>query len=119
MNKIIIEKIESCIFVHTAYKSNGHGAFGEPDYTSYKYVILSDGAQVEVYDSMYILHDNHTVLDTGLICLLEPKMQKYLDLEYSKKLKDKRYGEYLKLKNEFENDPIYIRDQNILRIIND
>lgn len=97
MDKIIIEKMETCPLV----KEETDGAIGEYHTHKYNYVILG-GCQEKVYKGMYIVHDGENTHDIGHISNLKDNLRPLLDEQYEEKLKEERRQNYLKLKKEFE-----------------
>lgn len=103
MDKIIIEKMETCSLVRQGSESAGHGAFGESEVYRYNYVIIN-GCQEKIYKGMYIVHDGKNVYDTGYISHMKDNLRRLLDDNFEEKLKEERRTTYLKLKKEFENE---------------
>ena len=103
MDKIIIEKMETCSLVRQGSESSGHGAFGESEVYNYNYVIIN-GYQEKIYKDMYIIHDGKNVYDTGYISHMKDHLRRLLDDRFEEKLKEERRETYLKLKKEFENE---------------
>lgn len=103
MDKIIIEKMETCSLVRQGSESSGHGAFGESEVYNYNYVIIN-GHQEKIYKGMYIVHDGNNVYDTGHVSHMKDNLRRLLDEEYEVKLKEERRQNYLKLKKEFEHE---------------
>ena len=126
MNKIIIERASICLFVKTASESNGHDCWGSYEYNTYNYVLIS-GQKVKLYgklEDLYILHNGSEVLKNGYIDHLSDDYRQYLDNNMAAKKKEERYKHYLQMKesikkyqNEFDNDPVYNRDQKLNDII--
>lgn len=119
-NKVVIERATKSKLTRTRYIDNGHDCWGNSESTAQEYVIIN-GESKDVYDSMYIIHNDKDILESGQISFLPESIQKYLDKELyntiEAKMKEKRYKDFLKLKKEFDNDPIYIRDQKISKVI--
>jgi hypothetical protein len=103
MDKITIEKMETCSLVRQGSEYDGHGAFGEPEFYTYNYVIVN-GCQEKVYKGMYIVHDGKNAYDTGYVSHMKDNLRRLLDEDYEVKLKEERRENYLKLKKEFEHE---------------
>ena len=99
MDKIIIEKMETCSLV----RQGSEGALGEVEVHNYNYVII-DGSQEKIYKGMYIIHDGIDVYETGYISHMKDNLRQLLDDNFEEKLKQERKKTYLKLKKEFENE---------------
>jgi hypothetical protein len=99
MDKIIIEKMETCSLV----RQGSDGALGEYEPYNYNYVIVN-GSQEKVYKGMFIVHDGENVHDIGHISNLKDNLRPLLDDQYDEKLKKERKQNYLKLKKEFEHE---------------
>lgn len=116
ISRLVIEKVLESKFVRTRYESDGHDCWGNNESTQYKYVLIN-GKQKDVYDGWYILHNDEVILELSLIQNLPESIQKYMDKGVSDRLKEERYKRYLILKDEFEKDVVYIRDQKISKIV--
>lgn len=122
MNRIVIEKASKCKLVRTGSEANGHDCWGCTEFYHYDYVYVNNKEErLYSLNEKYILHDDKTVFDTGSISDLNEKFRMHLDKEFYDKetarLKEERYKRFLKLKKEFDNDPIYVRDQKINKVI--
>jgi hypothetical protein len=99
MDKIIIEKMETCSLV----RQGSEGALGELEVYNYDYVII-DGCIEKLYKGMYVTHDGENVYETGYISNMKDHLRRLLDEKYEEQLKQERKKTYLKLKKEFENE---------------
>ena len=99
MDKIIIEKMETCSLV----TQGSDGALGEIEVHNYNYVIIN-GCQEKIYKDMYIIHDGKDVYDIGYVSNMKDNLRRLLDDDFEEKLKEERKKTYLKLKKEFENE---------------
>lgn len=119
-NRVVFEKSTRCKLTRTRYIDNGHDCWGNSESTSQEYVMI-DGEMVDIYGDRCIIHNDEEVFEVKMIELLPEDIQKYLDISLYNKLeaeeKERRYKDYLKLKKEFDNDNVYIRDQKISKII--
>lgn len=119
-NRVIIEKASKSKLTRTRYISSGHDCWGNTESTSQDYVIIN-GKSEDVYSSTYIIHNEEEVLETTSLTSLPDNIRIYLDKDLydasEAKSKEERYKKFLKLKKEFDNDQVYIRDQNISKVI--
>jgi len=111
MDRIIIEKVETCDLVKTGWERDGYGAFGEPESTSYRYVIIN-GKEKNVY-SGYIIHDGETVLDTTY--QLQDNICVHMDDKFHRKEMARKYKNYMDAKEEIS----HLNDDEILAIKRD
>jgi hypothetical protein len=100
MDKIIIEKASSCKLVRHGSERDGHGAFGEPEYSHYKYVVIN-GKTERVHGERFIVHDGEKVLSVEYA--LDDELLVHLDDELNRKKMKRRYKDYIELKEEFDN----------------
>lgn len=123
-DRIIIEKGDKCGLIRSGSEENGHDCWGNYEYSHYNYVWIN-GKEERIYQPSkhYIIHNGRDVLETGYLSSLDNKLKIYLDKDFyeseQKRLKEERYLRYLKLKKEFDNDPIYSRDSKLEKIINE
>jgi hypothetical protein len=115
-SRIVIEKAIDSKFSKTRYESSGHDCWGNSESSSHEYVYVN-GKPTDITSNCYIIHDDQEAFHIGLICYLPEYIQKHLDKNMEDKLKEGRYQQYLNLKKEFENDPVYIRDQKISKVV--
>jgi hypothetical protein len=85
----------------------GHGAFGEPD-NSYEYVVRLDGkAQRLSDDDLILIHGespNREVIQIISKWCCSDKIHELLNPKALKERKKEKYEQYLKLKEEIENE---------------
>lgn len=117
-DKIIIEKASKCWLVKRGTDVTGHDCWGAYETSDYHYVIIDNIKERISRETMYIIHDDKKAIDTGYITHLPDDLRVLMDEEMMQKQKEERYQRYLKLKKEFENDPVYKLDQKILNITN-
>jgi hypothetical protein len=121
MDKIIIEESSVCKLVRTGWESNGYGAFGEPESSSYKYVTINNKIE-RIYNGWFIIHDGEKVLDTEPKSTIPDKYLIHLDEKFARKKLARKYKNYIELKEEFDQmDPDSLkdikRDLNIEKIL--
>ena len=118
--KIVIERATESKLKRTKWVSNGHDCWGNSEGYDEDYVIVN-GKSERVFDSEYIIHNEKEVLEVGYIDTLPDNLRQYLDKDLYDKIKaeekERRYKRYLQLKEEFDNDPVYIRDQKLDKLV--
>jgi hypothetical protein len=89
---VIAEKVKDCKFVKEGFERNGHDCWGNYEYSSYLYVWVGNKKE-NVYDNMFIIHNEKEVLKTAYDWNLNEmvyeakkelgfKLQLKLDLEF-------------------------------------
>jgi hypothetical protein len=102
MDKIIIERANVCELVKTKKIYFEYNSWGKNEWIDQNYVVLFNNENKDVCDSEFIVHDGSNVLDVFSDFKFLTSIRQFLDENYEKELKEKRFNEYEKLRKEFE-----------------